>query len=70
MESIQIKSSDKSINKEVVISRAGLKRLKSIKNRVIPIEVMKEILGNNQELPDTSGLLELKKKEQECCVLM
>jgi hypothetical protein len=69
MESIQIKSSDKSINKEVVISRAGLKRLKSIKNRVIPIEVMKEILGN-QELPDTSGLLELKKKEQECCVLM
>jgi hypothetical protein len=65
MESIQIKSSDKSINKEVVISRAGLKRLKSIKNRVIPIEVMKEILGNKQE-----ELLELKKKEQECCVLM
>jgi hypothetical protein len=64
MESIQIKSSDKSINKEVVISRAGLKRLKSIKNRVIPIEVMKEILGNQEELK------ELKKKEQECCVLM
>jgi hypothetical protein len=64
MESIQIKSSDKSINKEVVISRAGLKRLKSIKNRVIPIEVMKEILGNQEELK------ELKKKEQECCILM
>ena len=64
MESIQIKSSDKSINKEVVISRAGLKRLKSIKNRVIPIEVMKEIIGNQEELK------ELKKKEQECCVLM
>ena len=63
MTRVILSSFEKGLEKEFVISRAALKRLKSIKNKVIPMEVMKEIIGTREELD------EIKKKDT-CCVLM
>lgn len=63
MTKVILSSVEKGLEKEFVISRAALKRLKSIKNKVIPMEIMKEIIGTREELD------EIKKKDT-CCVLM